>query len=183
MKKYENHHRILHIRINLGSRFQIQQFWFMEQIFKKRILLENRKNGHHHWILHIGISLSTNFQLKQTILIFWTKFVQKGNFQSKTDKMHTTIEFCIFELVFRWNFISNNFEFFDQICPRRIYIAKIWKSEHHHWILHIRISFGTKFQLKLTILVFWTKFAQRDFSGLKIEKVNTTIEFCRFKLV
>ena len=28
-------------------------------------------------------------------------------------------------------------------------------------ILRIRISLRTKFQLKLTILIFWTKFAQK----------------------
>ena len=30
-------------------------------------------------------------------------------------------------------------------------------------ILHIRISLVTKFQLKLTILIFFTKFDQREF--------------------
>ena len=28
------------------------------------------------------------------------------------------------------------------------------KNEHHHWILYIRISLSTKFQLKLTVLLF-----------------------------
>ena len=37
------------------------------------------------------------------------------------------------------------------------------KSEHHHEILRIRISLGTKFQLKLTILIFLTKFVQKEF--------------------
>ena len=46
-----------------------------------------------------------------TILMFWTKFAQKGYFPSKTEK-----------------------------------------SEYHYWILHIRVSFCTKFELKLTIL-------------------------------
>ena len=32
--------------------------------------------------------------------------------------------------------------------------AYILKSEHHHLILHIGISLGIKFQLKLTILIF-----------------------------
>ena len=34
----------------------------------------------------------------------------------------------------------------------------VWnrKSEHHHWILHIRISLGTKFQLKLIVLTFFS---------------------------
>ena len=56
-------------------------FWVTEKIFKIRILaVENTKSKHHHWILHIQISLHIriNFQLKQTILIFWTKFAQKG---------------------------------------------------------------------------------------------------------
>ena len=80
----------------------------MEQISKKSILPETQKNEHHYWILHIRISLSTNFQLKLTIAIFWTKFAKKGSyFQSKTDKIDTTIEFCIFELVFVSNLTSN----------------------------------------------------------------------------
>ena len=36
---------------------------------------------------------------------------------------------------------------------------KTKKSEHHHWILHILIRLGAKFQLKLTIFNLWTKFA------------------------
>ena len=31
------------------------------------------------------------------------------------------------------------------------------KSEHRHRILHIQNGLDTKFQLKLTILNFWTK--------------------------
>ena len=40
-------------------------------------------------------------------------------------------------------------------------MVKNEKSEHHHLILHIRIGLGTKFQLKLTILFFWTKFTKK----------------------
>ena len=39
-----------------------------------------------------------------TIMIFWTKFVY---FQPETDKIDTTIEFCIFELVFVSSFTFN----------------------------------------------------------------------------
>ena len=42
--------------------------------------------------------VGTKFQ-QLIILIFWTKFSQKGYFQSKTNKMNITIEFYIFELV------------------------------------------------------------------------------------
>ena len=45
-----------------------------------------------------------------------------------------------------------NFNFKDKICPKTVFSVKWRKSEQHHWILHIQISFGTKFQLKLTIL-------------------------------
>ena len=68
------------------------------------LLFENGKSGHQHWILHIRISQGTEFQLKLKILRFWTKFAQKGYFLSKTEKVNTTIEFCIFELVYESNF-------------------------------------------------------------------------------
>ena len=96
-------------------------------------------------------------------------------FQSKTDKIDTTIEFCIFELAFVSNFtLTNDFEFLDQICPRKIFMVKNRKSKHHHWIPLIQISLGTKFQLKLTILNFLTRFTQKGFFWSKTEKVNTT---------
>ena len=91
-------------------------------------------------------------------------------FQSKTDKIDTPIEFCIFELFFTSNFNLNNFEFLDKICRRMIFMVKNRKSEHHHWILHIQISFGTKLQLKLTNLIFLTRFGQKGISGLKQKK-------------
>ena len=148
----------------------------MEQISKKSILpVKNTKNEHHYWILHIRISLSTNFQLKLTIAIFWTKFAKKGSyFQSKTDKIDTTIEFCIFELVLHQiSLWTNNFEFLDQICPRKIFMVKNRKSEHHHWIPFVQISLSTKFQLKLTtwqLLFFWPDLPKKGFSGLKQKK-------------
>ena len=41
---------------------------------------------------------------------------------------------------------------------------------------------STNFQLNLTILSFWTKFAQKEYFRLKTEDVNTTIEFWIFEL-
>ena len=55
---------------------------------KKKFPGINRKSEHHHWILLIQISLDTKFQLKLTVLIFLTKFAQKGYFPSKTEKSH-----------------------------------------------------------------------------------------------
>ena len=89
-------------------------------------------------------------------------------------------------------------------CPKSIIPIKNRKSEHHYWILHIRFSLGTKFQLQLIISTFWTKFVQKAYSRSKsellkliilifwtkfspkgnfrskTEKVNITIEFCIF---
>ena len=49
--------------------------------------------------------------------------------------------------------------------------------------MHIRISLSTQFHLKQTILIFWTKFAQKDYFCMKTEKVKTAIDFCIFELV
>ena len=77
-----------------------KQFWFLEQI-SSILPVKNTKNEHPYWILHIQISLSTKSKSLDQIC-------QKGSyFQSKTDKADTTIEFCIFELVFVSNFTLN----------------------------------------------------------------------------
>ena len=58
------------------------------------------------------------------------------------------------------------------------------KSIVKHWIMQIRISIGTKgtkFQLKLTILIFSTKFAQKGYMRPKTNKVNATIKFFIFE--
>ena len=110
-KKNENYYRILHIHINLDSKFQFQQTIL---IFRKNFQIKvyfrskTQKSEHHNCIVQIQISLTTNVQLKMTIAIFWTKFAKKGSyFQSKSDKIYTIIEFCIFELVFVSNFTLN----------------------------------------------------------------------------
>ena len=41
--------------------------------------------------MHVQISPDTKFQPKLTILIFWTKFAQKGYFRSKAENPH----FCV----------------------------------------------------------------------------------------
>ena len=118
-KKNENYHRILHIQINLDSKFQLQQ----TILIQKKVYFRSKrpKNEHHYWILHIQISLSTNFQLKLTIAIFWTTFAKRGSyFQSKTEKIDTTIEFCIFELVFVSNLTLNKqFWIFGPNFPKK----------------------------------------------------------------
>ena len=74
----------------------------------------------------------------------------------------TTIEFCIFKLVFVSNFTL-------------IFMVKNRNIEHHHWIPLIQISLGTKFQLKLTILIFWLDLPEKGFLGLKKKKLTPHI--------
>ena len=76
--------------------------------------------------------------------------------------MHIQISLCIT--------LNKQFWILDQICPRKVFKVKNRKSEHHHWILHIQVSFGTKFSLKLTILIFWPDLPKKGFSGLKQKK-------------
>ena len=44
-------------------------------------------------------------------------------------------------------------------------------------IQRIQFRVGTKFQLKQTILIIWTKFAKNDISGLKEEKNEHHYQF------
>ena len=116
-------------------------------------------------------------------MIFWTKFAEKRHFQSKTDKMNNTTEYCMFELVFVSNFTLNKqFWIFGQNLPKKDIYAqkqKKWRS----WLKSAYFSLGTKFLLKLTILIFWNKFVQKPYFQSKAEKVSTIIEFCIFELV
>ena len=79
------------------------------------------------------------------------KFAQKGYLGSKTEKMDTTIKLCIFK-----SELIPNFIFSTKFGQKRLFPAENRKGEQHLSVLHIQISLGTKFQLKLTILIFWT---------------------------
>ena len=70
----------------------------------------------------------------------------------------------------------------DQICTKRVFQVENRKSEHHQWTHHVPIILGTKCQLKLTILFFWSKCAQKRYCCSKPENVNNTTEFYIFEL-
>ena len=75
----------------------------------------------------------------------------------KRKNVNVTVEFCIFKLALVPNFSLNwQLIFFDPICPKWAFWVENRKSEHYCWVLHIRISVHTKFQLKLTTSSFWT---------------------------
>ena len=84
---------------------------------------------------------------------------------------------------------TDSFDILDQIYPKKVFPVKKRKSEHHHGILHIWISVGTKFQRKLTIWVFGPNLPKKGYSKLQtlafwVVKVNSTIvnsTFWRFQ--
>ena len=122
-----------------------KQSWFFrtnfpkKDFFKRLLLIKNKKNKHNHWILLTQISLCTKFHLKPTVLIFLTKFPQKGYFLSKTGNQHHWIlDFRINYSRYQISASTGNFDFLDQICPKRVLPTENRKCEHHHWLLDIR---------------------------------------------
>ena len=91
-------------------------------------------------------------------------------------KKWTPLLNCAYSKKFRYEISAetDNLDFLDQICSQRVFLVEDRKNEHHHWILHIRIILNTQFQLKLMILIFWTKFTQKWYFRSKTEKVKAT---------
>ena len=97
-KRIEHRHKIPQIWISRSTKFHLKQA-VLSQIYPKKVfLVQNRANENYHRIQHIWIILRTKFHLEQLVLIFWAKFVLKGYFQFKIEKLNITIEFSIFEL-------------------------------------------------------------------------------------
>ena len=83
------------------------------------------------------------------ILIFWTRFAQKGYFGSKAETVNTTIEFCIFELVEALKFqLRLTILIFWINFTQKGYLSS--KTERLHFCVHT-----------WSLLTIWT-FLQRD---------------------
>ena len=94
------------------------------------------------------------------------------------EKVNTTIEFCIFKLVYVPNFKLNwQFLFLGPNLLKNNSFSFKQKKWIQYWTVHIQICLGTKFQLKMTICIFWTISAQKGYFLLKVEKVKINIEF------
>ena len=100
-------------------------------------------------------------------MTFWNKFVQKG--ESCISPLHSAY---LNHSKYQISASTDNFDFSDQVCPRKVFPVKNGKSEYHHSILHFRISLGTKCQLKLIILIFWTKFAEKGYFPFGMVKLH-----------
>ena len=143
-------------------------------------------------ILPIPVSLITTFKLKMESLIFGPNLPKNGIWVNKRKSRSITIEFCIFELVLAPN-LNLNWQLwvFGTNLPKKVILGQKKKKrkkektknpEHYHWVLHIRISLGSKIQLKLLSLFFSAKFAQNKHFESQTEKVNIAIELQIFQL-
>ena len=160
--KNEHHNWIRRIQISLTFSLNWQTRFFGPSLSTKDSYFQSktdRLDRHHHWILHIQISLGQiSFSLNWQ---FWPDFSKKG-FSGLKQKNWTPHIFNIIlhiQISLVPNFSSNwQFWFFRSNLPKKVFPVENKKSEHHHRVLDIWISLATKFQIRLTILNFWTKF-------------------------
>ena len=96
----------------------------------------------------------------------WINFSHSALFHTKA---RVSLKYFVTDCRFQSSASTNNFDFLDQIYPKKVFMFENRKSEHHHWILHIRIVLGTKFQLRLTIFIFWANLPKKGVSGLKLK--------------
>ena len=96
-----------------------------------------------------------NFSLNWQFWFFGPNLPKKGVSGLKGKKWTPPLDSAYSNSRYQISAEIDNFNFLGQICPKNVFSVWNRKSEHHHWILHIRISLGTKFQLKLTILIFF----------------------------
>ena len=106
------------------------------------------------------VCLAPNFSLNWQFRFFWPDLPRK-DFSGLKQRKQTPNTFHIIlhiQISRVRNFSSNwQFWFFGPNLHKNIFLVKNWKNEHHHWIPHLQISLGTKFQLKLKILCFYSR--------------------------
>ena len=171
---------------------------YLDQIDPRKICSKTEKVN---IIIESGIFklvLIPNLSLNLQFWFFWPDLRKKG-FSGLKQKKWTPLIFYIvlnIQISLVQNFSSNwQFWFFGSNLPKKVYPLQNRKSEYHHGILHIWICLGTKFQLKLIILSFWTKFTQKRYFQWKTEQafqglqtfsfyavnVNSTVVFKHFE--
>ena len=130
-------------------------------------------------------------------MIFWPDLPKKG-FSGIKQKKWTLHSFYIIQHVqisLVRNFSSKwQFLFFKPNLHKKVFPVENRKSENPDGVLHIWVSLGTKFQLKLIILSFWTKYTKKRYFQSKTEQaiqglhafafcevnVNSTVVFQHF---
>ena len=132
---------------------------------KKGISRLKQKKGTPQLNKHIRISLSAKFSLNWQFRFFGQNFPKKGYLHYKKEKVNTTIEFCIFELVkSKYQIPARPENVWTKFAQ---FPVEHKKNKYQQWIQHISIILVTKFQLKLTILVFGPNLLKKVICNLK----------------
>ena len=179
----------MHIRVSLCIKFNFEQTilnfsnkfarerYLLSKIEKLNIIIEFRL---------LKLLLVPIFSLNSQFWFFGLDLPKKGFCGVKQKKWRPHIFYIILHIQINLvqNFSSNwQFWFFGQDLLKKIFPIKNRKSEHRHGILHIWISLGTKFQLKLIILSFQTKFTQKRYFQLKTEQAVQWLQAFDFCVV
>ena len=127
------------------------------------IFLQSRPSERDHRIQHTGIILGTDFHFKQTVLITWTKFVQRRHFRSKIGRMNITIKLSMFELIQESTFIWKRhfLDFWNKFSQILYFQSKTGKVNTTISFSIFQLVFMQKFYLKQTNMIFLAKLAQR----------------------
>ena len=134
--------------------------WKINQVASKYQMKKGlKKSDYLQQILHIWNSVVTKFQLKLTILNFCTRSIEKVYFQFKKEK----IENC-HQIIHILVVLGSKFHL-QQISGKKE--TSIRKQKNKTSPLNYWISLNTKFQLELTIFIFWIRFAPQIFFHLK----------------
>ena len=157
----------------------------MDQICPKRYFQSKTQNVN---IINefciFKLVLVPDFSLNWQYWFFWLDLPKKGFSGLKQKKWTPLIFYLILHIQISLvrNVSSNwQFWFFESNLPKKVFPVKNWKSQHQHEILHIWISLGTKFQLKLIILSFLTKFTQKKVFLVENRTSSPrTISFCSY---
>ena len=114
--------------------------------------------------------LVPNFNLNWQLWFFWEDLPKKSFSGLKQKKLTPHIFYIILRIQISLvqNFISNwQFWFFGPNLQKKVFPVEKRKSELHHGLLHIWISLGTKFELKLIILRFGPNLPKKGISSWK----------------
>ena len=177
------------IRINLCIEFHFENFFlnFWTKFAQEIYLWTKTEKVNMINEFHIfKLVLLPNFSLNWQFWFFWRDLPKKGFSGLKQKRWTPHIFYIILHIQISLvkNFGSDwQFWVFGSNLPKKVLPVGHRKSEHHHGILRFWMSQGTKFQLKLIILSFWTKFTPKRYFRSKTERVVQGLQAFAFCVV
>ena len=109
----------------VGTKFRLKLNWLLK--FWSKLTQKG-----HFGTKKMKISLSIKFHFERTILNFWTKFAQRRYLWSKVEKWTSSLNSAYSNYTcYQISAVTDNFDFFDQIYPKKVFLVWNRKSEHH----------------------------------------------------